>query len=244
MSDRGSKEGAVDLAAHRRRRDQGALADEWRGQEPWRTLGDTDRRLCLWARYSGMGSRLSERSAKVIDRLLLTWGWCMMIALAAVFVFPTTGLVYQPSTVTISGDQVTVDRSFPMDGLLDDWRPRISYIETIKPLTQAHNGGQDCVAEGSPRVYDSEDILGVWSIPWAADCLTDPRGFDWETYWYWHVGGMKVGPVSLSTRVLRDPCQYRISTTGHVHGPDSPHWSQTSTERCFPTREAAEAALE
>jgi hypothetical protein len=48
----------------------------------------------------------------------------------------------------------------------------------------------------------------------------------------------------IPIRVLDGPCRFKISASGIIHGPDSPHWSQASTERCFPTRAEAEAALE
>ena len=178
----------------------------------------------------------------MMDRTLFIAGW-FFVSLMALQMLPITRLVYHPDAVVIEGDQVTLARSFPFDAYTD-WRPRLSFVETVGPLTQSHNGGQDCDVSGVARRYDSPEPVGRWSIAWAADCLSDPSGFTWNATWYWHIGGLRVGPVSLSTRVLRDPCQYKISGTGIIHGPDSPHWSQTSTDRCFATREAAEAAVE
>lgn len=40
-----------------------------------------------------------------------------------------------------------------------------------------------------------------------------------------------------------DACPYRISTSGRIHGPDSPYRAMTAPTRCFETRAAAEAAL-
>jgi len=175
----------------------------------------------------------------MIDRTLFIAGWAA-VTWFALQALPVTRLVYQPDTVEIVGDDLTLYRDFPADSWTN-WRPRISYVEIVRPLTATHNGGQSCQKEGGPFRYTRE--FGNWSIDWAADCLDDPEGFMWSAYWYWHIGALRVGPTSLYQRTLRDPCQYRVSTTGIIHGPDSPHWSQTSTERCFPTRAAAEASL-
>lgn len=48
----------------------------------------------------------------------------------------------------------------------------------------------------------------------------------------------------IPIKILDTPCRYKISASGIIHGPDSPHWSQTGTDRCFATRAAAEAALD
>lgn len=178
----------------------------------------------------------------MIDRSFLLIGW-VFVCWIALQALPITALVYDPQTVEISGDRVTVARDFPADEWTN-WRPRLSYIETVRPLTTGHNGGQSCEDPGGPFRYSSAEAVGQWSIGWAANCLDDPQGFTWSAYWYWHIGALRVGPVSLYQRVLRDPCQYRVSTAGVIHGPDSPHWAQTGTDRCFPTRAAAEAAVE
>lgn len=179
----------------------------------------------------------------MIDRVLLFGGWLSVVALSLVFVLPTTRLVYHPTHVEIVGDQVTLYRHWPWD----EWgfkRPRISYVETIRPLTTGHNGGHPCVDQGGPFRYSAADDVGTWDIPWAADCIDDPLGYIWSADWHWHIGQVKVGPTHLSKRVLRTPCSYKISSTGIIHGPDSPHWGQTSTDRCFATRTEAEKALE
>jgi hypothetical protein len=45
--------------------------------------------------------------------------------------------------------------------------------------------------------------------------------------------------------VPSDPaCGWVISTNGRIHGPDSPHRPQVNPTICFPTRAAAEAALQ
>ena len=39
-------------------------------------------------------------------------------------------------------------------------------------------------------------------------------------------------------------CGWVISTAGRIHGPDSPYRPLVNTTRCYPTRAAAEAALQ
>lgn len=173
------------------------------------------------------------------------WWWLGVFAVAwsALLILPVTRLVYAPVDVQIDGDTVRVFRTFPGDriGLP---RPRISYVETVQPLTADHNGGRVCRDTGGPFVYSQTAPVGSWTIPWAETCLDDPSGFVWTAEWTWHIGELRVGPTSLTTRVLRDPCQYRISSRGIIHGPDSPYWSATSADNCYPTRASAEAALE
>lgn len=179
---------------------------------------------------------------EMIERSMLVIGWATVAAVALVFVLPTTRLVYQPESVEIVGDQVTMYRSFPGDA----WglpRPRISYIETVRPMTQTTNGGHPCEFSGGPRRYDRTDEVGRWQIDWAADCISDPIGYVWSAEWTWHIGHVELGPVDISERVLSNPCQYKISQNGVIHGADSPYWSQTSPSDCYPTRSAAEAAL-
>ena len=178
----------------------------------------------------------------MIDRSMLLIGW-LFVAWGAAQVLPITRLAFHPEAVEINGDQVTLYRTFPGDA----WglpRPRMAYVETVRPLTQAHNGGQICSDESDPFRYTRAEEIGRWSIDWAADCLSDPMGYVWSAEWSWYIGRFGVGPASLSTTVLRNGCEYRISANGIIHGPDSPHWSQTSTDRCFATRAEAEAAVE
>lgn len=178
----------------------------------------------------------------MIDRSLLLIGW-FFVSWLAIQTLPITRIVYHPSAAEISGSQVIVSRDFPMDEYTN-WRPRLSYVETVRPLTPGHNGGQSCEIAGGPFRYSSAEAVGQWSIDWAAKCLDDPSGFTWSAYWHWHIGALRVGPVSLYQRVLRDPCQYKVSNNGTIHGPNSPHWAQTGTDRCFATRAEAEAAVE
>jgi hypothetical protein len=39
-------------------------------------------------------------------------------------------------------------------------------------------------------------------------------------------------------------CGWVISTAGRIHGPDSPYRGLVNATRCYPTRAAAEAALQ
>lgn len=178
----------------------------------------------------------------MIDRSLFLIGW-FFVFWYALQIVPFSALAIHPKQVTVEGDQVTLVRSFPMDsaGLP---RPWLSYVETVRPLTPDHNGGQICEQKRGPFQYTEKNPVGTWSIEWASDCLSDPQGFTWAASWTWWLGNLRLGPTDFDTRVLRDPCQYRVSLSGVIHGPDSPHWAQTSTERCFPTRVAAEAALD
>jgi len=134
-------------------------------------------------------------------RGLLLIGWlCVM---AVVFqTAPLTRIVYNPQSVQIHDSTAVVYRSFPMDhiGLP---RPWLSYVETIRPLTEAHNGGQACTQRGGPFEYAHEGEVGTWSIAWADACLSDPLGYRWASEWTWHVGRMELGPVKLSQTFLR-----------------------------------------
>jgi hypothetical protein len=130
-----------------------------------------------------------------------------LVGLAAVYiasqVLPVTHIAYWTSEVWIDEAQVTVDRTFP-----GDWlglpRPNISFVETVKPLTQGHNGGQVCEVEGGPFRYESDDPLGRWQIgAWAAQCLDDPAGYRWSAQWTWHLGSFKFGPAHAQKIVLK-----------------------------------------
>lgn len=158
-------------------------------------------------------------------------------------VIPFSAMAIHVDGAVIDGDNVIVSRSFPSDAIGAE-RPWISYIETVRPLTPGHNGGQICEAQGGPFQYSSGETVGRWSIDWASDCLDDPIGFTWTASWTWWIGAIPMGPTAHSVRVLRDPCQYRISTNGVIHGPNSPHWSQTSTDTCFATKAQAEGYLD
>lgn len=165
----------------------------------------------------------------------------VLCLLAVVFTaLPVSRLAIVPHSVEIVGDQVSLERSFPGD-MFGLPRPFLSYVETVTPLTQGHNGGHPCQVKGGPFRYARAENIGTWSIDWAAACLSDPSGFIWSAAWTWHVGALRLGPVRLERRFWRSPCQYRVSSTGRVHGTDNPHWSQTSDTHCFSTRAEAEA---
>lgn len=138
---------------------------------------------------------------KAFDHLLLFVGW-LVVMWYALHILPVTGLVYQPEEVDINGTKVTLVRSFPMDQNTN-WRPSLSYQETVQPLTPLHNGGQVCEDQGGPFPYERSSAVGTWDIrSWAAPCLDDPLGYVWTARWYWHTGNMKLGPVTLSQRFI------------------------------------------
>jgi len=118
-------------------------------------------------------------------------------------IFPVTKMAYWPSDVWINGTEVTVDRIFPGDKLGLP-RPRISYVETVTPLSGiAHNKGQSCQDKREPKVYDKPEIVS-WNIGgWAGPCLGDPKGYRWQAVWTWHLGGFSLGPVREDKVVLK-----------------------------------------
>lgn len=171
--------------------------------------------------------------------------WFGLACLMAVIVtaLPVSRLAFHPISVEITGDQVTLDRAFPGD-ILGLPRPHLSYVETVKPMTQRHNGGHPCVDHGGPFRYARADSVKRWSIDWAAACLSDPAGFVWSAQWTWHLGMFRFGAVGMTEIVMRDPFQYRVSSNGIIHGRESPHFEQTSRARCYATQAEAEAAID
>lgn len=137
----------------------------------------------------------------MIGKPLLWIGWATALVVV-IQTAPLSRIAYNPQAVEIHGDSVTMYRSFPLD-VLGFPRPRISYLETIRPLTQTHNGGHSCAEAGGPFRYDRADPVGIWSIAWAADCTSDPIGYQWSAQWTWHVGRVALGPVSFDHTVLR-----------------------------------------
>lgn len=123
------------------------------------------------------------------------------IILFVLSVLPISRLVIAPVDVSITGQDVRMVRSFPTDALGLP-RPRISYVETVTPLTHGHNGGHFCEDHGGPTRYSKQTQLGRWSIQWAAPCLDDPIGYRWEACWTWHVGVFKFGATCLPKRFL------------------------------------------
>ena len=113
-------------------------------------------------------------------------------------------IAYWPSYVEIKNGEVRLERTFPMDALGLP-RPRISYVETVKPITQSHNGGHVCEDKGGPFRYTQAKPIGRWNISlWAMDCLDDPMGYRWEADWWWHLGALKIGPIHKELLVLKD----------------------------------------
>ena len=63
--------------------------------------------------------------------------------------------------------------------------------------------------------YASIPILGLPALPWRVQVVADPSNCGWVS-----------------------------STSGRIHGPDSRYRALVNTTRCYPTRAAAEAALQ
>lgn len=78
-------------------------------------------------------------------------GW-VAVAVVVFQTAPLSRIAYNPQAVEFRGNDVVMYRSFPMDRLGLP-RPWLSYVETIRPLTPAHNGGQSCTDRGGPFEY-------------------------------------------------------------------------------------------
>ncbi|WP_306150756.1 hypothetical protein [Roseovarius sp. MMSF_3281] len=132
-----------------------------------------------------------------------------LVLLASIYLaaklLPATALVYWPSEVWVEADgDVTVDRTFPGD-YLGLPRPRISFIETVDPISPQTHGGQDCEIKGGPDRYDDPAELGRWNIAsWAEPCLADPQGYRWSATWTWHIGSFRLGGVELSKTIIKE----------------------------------------
>lgn len=141
--------------------------------------------------------------AFVMGAIVRSWNWIGIACIAALVlsVAPVSRLVLNPQAVDVDGQTVSVARSFPGDALGLP-RPRISYVETVTPLTKDWNDGHFCQQRGGPTRYTKAGEVGRWRIPWAASCVSDPAGFTWEACWHWHVGVFKMGAVCLSRTFL------------------------------------------
>lgn len=152
----------------------------------------------------------------MIGRTALIIGW-MTVMVGASQVLPITRIVYNPTDVLIDHDsgEVVLKRTFPMDVLKRigiHWRPEMTYIETVRPLTVMHNLGHPCQISSKPFRYSLATVTGTWNItPWAAECLNDPQGFEWEARWFWQVGTFRMGPTRLQATVLRTDPPRRFS---------------------------------
>jgi len=182
--------GAHDAMANQRR-------DEMARRSPWHILGA----VCVWFQLRRVAVRLLHWSDKMMGKPLLWIGWAV-VAAVAFQTAPLSRIVYNPQAVEIRGDHVTMYRSFPMDraGIA---RPWLSYSETVRPLTETHNGGHSCTEKGGPFQYTRAGDVGKWSIEWASACTSDPAGFHWSAKWTWHIGRITLGPVSFVQTVLR-----------------------------------------
>jgi hypothetical protein len=182
--------GAHDPVADKRR-------DEMARGSSWNILGA----VCLWVQLRRVARRIFLRADEMNGKSMLLIGWLTVVVVLSQAA-PLSRIAYNPQAVEIGNSQVTMYRSFPLD-TLGLPRPNLSYIETVKPLTQAHNGGQRCADAGGPFRYTRADPVGEWSIAWASDCISDPVGYQWTAQWTWHIGRIRLGPVSFSHTVLR-----------------------------------------
>lgn len=183
--------------------------------------------------------------------------WLGVIALIwiAMQITAVTRLVYNPQAVSIHEGKVSLLRKFPGDrfGLP---RPRLSYVETVVPLTEGHYGGHFCVYSDGPVLYDSPSGSKTWDISkWASGCLSDPSGVVWSAAWYWHFGSLKLGPVKFSDKIPgsqahvqpqshargRPGCNYRVSRRGIVHSHQSIYFALVSPDRCFENYDEAQS---
>jgi len=155
-----------------------------------------------------MVGKVTESAVVVTKKLVNSRPWMILAVFCAFYlaaqVLPATRLAYNPSVVEITGQQVILFRSFPGDAL-NLPRPRISYLEKVRPLTPGHNLGRPCVDQGGPFRYDVQEAPVSWEIPWAEPCLSDPLGYVWEATWTWHLGVFTFGPVSLTHNVFTTP---------------------------------------
>lgn len=126
---------------------------------------------------------------------------CLIILVVSIL--PVSRLAIAPKDVSVDGDMVSVVRSFPGDAL-HLMRPRISYVETVTPLTPSTNDGHFCEDKGGPTRYSRSTKVGRWRIPWAAPCLADPVGYTWEACWSWHIGAFKFGATCLIRTFLKE----------------------------------------
>jgi hypothetical protein len=128
--------------------------------------------------------------------------WAGLIAMLALVVLPVSRLAIAPHTVEIAEGRVYLHRTFPGDALGLP-RPVLTYIETVQPLTERHNGGHSCRDEGGPMRYTRAGPVGSWSIyPWAGNCINDPAGYRWEACWRWHLGAVRFGATCLDATVF------------------------------------------
>jgi hypothetical protein len=133
-----------------------------------------------------------------------TWRWLGVACLVAMLLSlpPMSRLAIHPITASVSGDIVTIHRVFPSDTFRLP-RPQLSYVETVKGLSAGNNGGHICIDASGPFRYTSKEQVGDWSIPWAADCLDDPRGYVWEACWTWHIGVFRFSAVCIDYSTIR-----------------------------------------
>jgi len=163
--------------------------------------GGDPRSLEFRVRLSRLGDGKAVGAAKMTYRTFFIIGWLTAMFML-IQILPVSRLVVNPHEVNIDGTKVAVHRTFPGDAL-GLKRPRLSFVETVRPLTQSHNDGQSCQEKGGPFRYDRADEIGRWDIgEWATPCLDDPDGYRWSACWTWHLGVLELGPACLSRTFL------------------------------------------
>lgn len=130
------------------------------------------------------------------------WISWVIVVYVVLQILPVSALSIWPQQALVEGYEVTMHRVFPGD-FLGLPRPRLSYVEVVKPLTPTHNDGHPCSHKDGPFRYSRGENVATWGIPWATDCLNDPVGFVWTADWTWHIGSFTVGSVSHKETILR-----------------------------------------
>lgn len=121
----------------------------------------------------------------------------MAIAISlATWVAVPPKLFINPSSVTIDGTDVYVQRTFPTREALGI-PPYIRYVETVRP-TDPDTLPQLCQDAAGPFYYETAAEAGHWNIAdWAGKCMQN--GFTWRAIWVpYFLGVIPLRPVSIT----------------------------------------------
>lgn len=138
------------------------------------------------------------RGLQITFNVLLTVAVLMII-----WYFIPARMMFNPTSVTIEGSQVTVYRTFPMRDVFGP--PLICYTEILRPL----DGSTPCVDSQEFRYTNpSGRPYGTWNIRhFAARCLDNPSGYIYWVGWSPRMFDLiPMRPVELSITV-RPPGQ-------------------------------------
>lgn len=149
-----------------------------------------------------------------------------------------THLVMTPHTNTITFEcllekdepewWVTVWRDYPLSDLLSVRRPWIQFSQTVRPLTPDWNKGYVCVEDnhgGQRYSHDGVRGFGRWSLTWAKNCTSDPKGFHWESRWTGYLfDTIPLRPITMERTVLKvdHPMSMRRGPQGPQGEPGPP----------------------